>query len=209
MNTATESTVRRFVDIFASSAALVVLSPLLLGTAALVKLDSQGPAIYRQTRIGLHGRPFTLLKFRTMAFDSAPGLNITSSTDARITKLGGRLRATKLDELPQLFNVLIGEMSLVGPRPEVPEYVDQWPTDLKALILSTRPGITDPTTLKLRHEEVLLAAQPDPESYYRLHLLPAKAAAYAEYARTRSLASDASIAFRTVATLFRFQGGRP
>jgi len=180
--------------------------PLIALLALLVRLTSGGPAFFRQTRIGLHGEPFAIVKLRTMSAappsqvrsrPSAP--SVTASGDARVTALGRVLRATKLDELPQLWNVLRGEMALVGPRPEVPRFVDladpAWHR-----VLGVRPGITDPTSLALRDEEAVLAELGgDPDTTYRERLLPRKLASQWAYIEHRSAASDLAVLARTAA----------
>ncbi len=195
-----EDALRRTVDITAAGAALVVLSPVLAVIAVAVKMDSPGPVIFRQQRVGRYGRPFTIYKFRTMRVDQR-GPSVTSADDDRITRLGRRLRATKLDELPQLVNVVKGDMSLVGPRPEVPEFASRWPADYRHLILSVRPGITDPITCDLRDEESLLASADEPAQYYEKVLLPQKARAYADYVARRTLRLDAATVARTLVAL--------
>ena len=159
---------KRVFDVAVSAAALVILSPVLALVAAAVKLDSPGPVIFRQVRVGRGGRLFRISKFRTMSVapPGRAGPDITVEGDARVTRVGRLLRATKLDELPQLVDVLRGDMSLVGPRPELPAYVDRWPAQARATILSVRPGITDPASVAYRHESEQLASAPDPESYY-------------------------------------------
>lgn len=189
--------VRRTLDVVVSAVGLVVLAPPMGIIAVLVRRESRGPAIFRQQRIGRHGKPFIIYKFRTMR-TGGNGPSVTSSTDVRVTPLGARLRSSKIDELPQLFNVLKGDMSLVGPRPELPCFVDQWDPDLRELVLSIRPGITDPMTLSLRREESLLASSSEPEDYYRLVLLPQKVKAYAGYAQTRTLTGDLMVIVRTL-----------
>jgi len=158
--------------------------------------------LFRQKRVGRSGRLFELLKFRTMVVaDTGP--QVTSRNDARITRLGRLLRKTKLDELPTFWNVLRGDMALVGPRPEVPRYVNQ--DDPKwSVILSVRPGITDPTTVALRNEEDLLArAYPDVETYYRTQLQPAKLTGYIDYLQQRTFRTDLSVLGRTLAAIIR------
>jgi len=191
---------RRCVDITASSIGLILMSPFLLVIGLCIRRGSPGPAIFRQTRIGRHGKPFTLYKFRTMHSGQA-GSSVTAEGDSRITPLGARLRATKVDELPQLLNVLTGQMSLVGPRPEVPEYVYRWPAKERHLILSSKPGITDPVTYQLRAEETLLAGRDDPETFYIQEVLPWKARSYAAYLSRRSLTQDLVTLFRTLGAL--------
>lgn len=195
---------KRAFDLVSSVVGLILLSPLMVAIGILVKRDSEGPAIFKQERVGMGGKPFTLLKFRTMATAPVPaGPLVTASTDTRITKLGARLRVAKLDELPQLINVARGEMSIVGPRPEVARYVAMWSDVNRRIILSVRPGITDPVTLQLRQEEQLLAAQVDPEAFYVQDLLPRKAAAYMEYAQHRSLRGDVRTILATLASVAR------
>ena len=157
---------KRAFDIVASGLGLLVLSPLLLGVALLIKLSSRGPVLFRHERVGRNFRPFSMYKFRTMVPD-APRLGgpLTAGDDPRITTIGRVLRKTKVDELPQLFNVLRGEMSLVGPRPEVPCYVDMYRQEYQE-ILKARPGITDLASLKYRHEEQILGQLPNPEEEY-------------------------------------------
>lgn len=188
----------RLLDIFASTVGLIVLSPVLAVVGVVIKRDSQGPALFQQERVGRGGRPFVLFKFRTMAEGSASaGPNVTAGGDVRVTRVGRRLRSTKLDELPQLANVFKGDMSLVGPRPEVPRYVALWPPEQRDVILSVRPGITDPMTVELRREEELLARASDPEQYYLEVLLPRKAAAYVDYVRTKTFVGDLRIILGT------------
>ena len=185
--------------------ALLVLSPLLAVVAILVRMDSSGPAIFRQIRVGKDGDPFSILKFRSMRKSNGrepAGPLLTIDGDARITRIGTILRSTKLDELPQLINVVRGDMSLVGPRPEVPRYVAAWTDAQREIVLSVRPGITDPTSMKFRRESELLAEQVDPESYYRTTLLPLKAELYVEYVQNRTFVGDVTIIFGTLGSLF-------
>lgn len=190
----------RVVDIAIAGVATVMLSPLLLVVAVLVRIDSRGPVLFRQQRVGKGGAPFEILKFRTMADRSelTPGPQVTTANDPRITRVGRLLRSAKLDELPQLFNVLRGDMCLVGPRPEVPHYAAFWTDEQRATILSIRPGITDPASLAFRRESELLAKQSDPEGYYVAVLLPRKAEMYVRYVRERSLWVDLRILMLTV-----------
>ena len=175
---------------------LVLLSPLLLGCSVLVILSSSGPVFFRQLRVGRHGKVFKLFKFRTMRV-SQDGLLITASTDNRITSLGRFLRKWKLDELPELYNVLKGEMSFVGPRPEVPELVDL-SNPLWGIVLDARPGITDPVTLTLRNEEAVLAMAEDKEQYYRAVVQPYKLKGYIRYLEVKSFWRDVAVIFRTL-----------
>lgn len=173
---------------------------LIVGLA--VRLDSRGPVFYRQERLGLGGQLFEIIKFRTMSVTSdSDGPAVTSSNDRRITRVGHLLRSTKLDELPQLLNVVRGEMSLVGPRPEVASYAIHWSEEHREIILSVRPGITDPASVAFRREAEILATQSDPDAYYILEVLPAKASLYVDYVQTRSLGRDVRILFDTVRTV--------
>jgi lipopolysaccharide/colanic/teichoic acid biosynthesis glycosyltransferase len=196
--------IKRIFDCGVAALGLILLLPLMAVIALLIKLDSPGSVFFAHERVGRHGRKFKVLKFRTMVQD-APKLGgaITARHDPRITRIGRLLRTTKLDELPQLWNVLKGEMSLVGPRPEVERYVQLWEPALREQVLSVRPGITGLTQIRYRHEERLLAQQPDPEKYYREVLLPLKLASDAEYVRRRSLMFDLSLLLRTVIALFQ------
>jgi lipopolysaccharide/colanic/teichoic acid biosynthesis glycosyltransferase len=164
--------------------------------AAAIILTDRGPVLYRQSRAGKNGRAFSLLKLRSMKAASQ-GRSITANNDTRITKIGRILRDYKIDELPQLWNVCRGDMSIVGPRPEVPEYVDltdeRWQT-----VLSVRPGLTDLASLVFRHEELLLSRQQDAERFYREWLLPRKLDLSAHYTRTRSLVTDARLIVLTL-----------
>jgi lipopolysaccharide/colanic/teichoic acid biosynthesis glycosyltransferase len=190
---------KRLFDVLAAGVSIVVLSPLLVVVASAVRFSSPGPVIFSQERVGRNFRPFRIFKFRTMYVDAqARGGQLTvGAYDPRITPVGRLLRGTKLDELPQLWNVLRGDMSLVGPRPEVPRYVEMFRGDF-AEILRVRPGITDPASLKYRCESDQLAAAGDPEAEYVRRILPDKIAISKEYLRTASLVGDAGILLRTV-----------
>lgn len=194
---------KRAFDVLVAGVGLVLSAPAQVGIAAAVRLDSAGPVIFAQTRVGRFGRPFTILKFRTMTVSDAGRAGaVTGGADPRITRVGAVLRATKLDELPQLVNVLRGDMSLVGPRPEVPRYVRAWDPRLRPLILAVRPGITDPASIAFRHEGRELAAVPDPQAYYVRHLLPRKTALYADYVRGLSWRADLLVLARTARAVF-------
>ena len=190
----------RVVEAAVAGIGLVLATPLIAAAGLLVRATSAGPAFFRQQRIGRDGRPFMLYKLRTMRL-SQGGPQVTARGDARVTSLGRFLRRSKLDELPQLWNVVKGDMSLVGPRPEVPRYVE--PADPAwRRVLAVRPGITDPVTLELRDEEALLASAPgDPERFYREELLPAKLRSYSAYLDRRSAWSDVAVLFRTAAAV--------
>ncbi len=192
---------KRLLDVLLALAALLVLWPLLVALALAVRLDSPGPALFRQERVGLHGRPFRIRKFRTMQAHGAGGPLVTAGGDARITRLGRRLRRHKLDELPQLLDVLQGRMSLVGPRPEVPRFMALYPEDARRAILSVRPGITDPASIAFRDEETLLAAAPDPEYTYIHAIMPIKQRYYLQYVREHTLGGDLRVLVRTAAAL--------
>lgn len=191
----------RIFDILAASVGLLFLSPLLALVAFAIRLDSPGPVFYRARRIGKDGIPFRLFKFRTMV-DGADrqGAGITAAVDLRITSVGRFLRRTKIDELPQLINVLKGEMSLVGPRPEDPRYVALY-TPEQRRVLAVRPGITSAASLVYRHEEQLLAGE-DWEIAYRTQVMPHKLAIDLAYLERRTLASDLKLILQTVATVF-------
>lgn len=195
--------IKRLLDISIAGLGLLLLLPLMGAIALLIKLDSPGSVFFAHERVGRYGRKFKVLKFRTMVQD-APKLGgaITAGHDPRITRVGRILRKTKLDELPQLWNVLKGEMSLVGPRPEVEKYVQLWEPNLRDIALSVRPGITGLTQIRYRHEERLLAQQADPEKYYRETLLPLKLASDVEYVQRRCLVLDLYLLARTFLALF-------
>lgn len=192
--------IKRGFDIVVSVLALAVTSPLLLVVAVLVKVESTGPVMFRQERVGRDGELFRIHKFRTMRVH-ATGSAVSPTGDPRVTRTGRLLRRSKLDEVPQLIDVLHGDMSVVGPRPELPRYVQEWPTDLRHEILSVRPGITDPVSIELRDESDLLAASEDPERYYIEVLLPRKAVGYADYVRTQSFRGDLLLVAHTVAAV--------
>jgi lipopolysaccharide/colanic/teichoic acid biosynthesis glycosyltransferase len=189
------SVAKRTFDLTAATLLVVILSPVLVAIAVLIRVRDGSPVLFRQERVGRHGVPFRLLKFRTMRPDDGP--QVTVQGDDRITKTGRRLRAHRLDELPQLFNVLRGDMSLVGPRPELQRYVDRYPAEYREL-LTVRPGITGPASVEFRNESELLAAYPDPERAYVEVILPQKIALALDYLRERSMLVDLRILGRTV-----------
>ena len=194
---------KRLFDLVFAALGLVLLTPLLLAAALWVVCDSPGPALFRQKRVGRAGRLFHIYKFRTMQQRAdAHGPAITVGADARITRAGYWLRRTKADELPQLVNVLLGQMSLVGPRPEVPHYVALYPSDLRELILSVRPGITDHASIEFRDESTLLGQSSDPERTYVEEILPIKLRYAAQYARSHTLWADLKIIARTISALW-------
>jgi lipopolysaccharide/colanic/teichoic acid biosynthesis glycosyltransferase len=192
---------KRIFDLLVAGCALLLLLPLLLVVALWVKLDSPGPVFYRQQRVGRHGTPFFIHKFRTMRSDGVPGLPLTVGDDPRITRAGRWLRRTRVDELPQLIDVLRGDMSMVGPRPEVPRYVAHYPPALRERALAVRPGITDPASLQFIDEAVMLAQAADPEREYIEVILPAKLQRAADYAERASLATDLALLWRTLRVL--------
>jgi lipopolysaccharide/colanic/teichoic acid biosynthesis glycosyltransferase len=199
---------KRLFDLVVAAIALLLLAPLLAALALWVRLDSPGPVFFRQQRVGRHGVPFRIHKFRSMVADApARGLPLTVGADPRITRAGAFLRRTRLDELPQLIDVLQGTMSLVGPRPEVPKYVAHYPADLRERVLAVRPGITDPSSLAYIDEAALLAAAADPEREYIEVVLPAKLRAAAAYAERASLLTDLRVLLRTLGVLLT-GGGR-
>ena len=194
---------KRAFDLALASLGLLLLSPLLLLAAALIKLDSRGAVFFKQERIGRGFRPFLIYKLRTMV-EHAPqlGPDITVGEDPRITRVGRLLRRTKIDEVPQLLNVVKGDMSLVGPRPELPEYVQAFHQQYEE-ILSVRPGITDLASLKFIDEASLLARASDPELIYREYVLPQKLVLARQYVREHSLRLDAMLLVRTLGGVFR------
>ena len=188
---------------------LVMVAPLIALTAIAIALTSRGPVIFRQKRMGRKGQPFTMYKLRTMTAASA-GPQVTAGDDPRVTPIGKFLRKTKLDELPELWNILKGDMSLIGPRPEVPRYIDL-EDPVWRLVLEARPGITDPMTLRLRNEEALLIeVEGDRERFYLETLLPFKLEGYLNYLQARSWRSDLKVLWQTiVAVAFPYKAPLP
>lgn len=187
---------KRVFDFLVSLVGLVVLSPLFLVIILLIKWKMTGPVFYRQLRTGRYGKGFTICKFRSMRIDH-DGNTTSVKGESRITPLGARLRKYKLDELPELWNVLIGDMSLVGPRPDVPEFTDRLSGDEK-LILELRPGITGPASLKYADEEEILASVPDPQKYTNEVIWPDKVRINLEYYRTRTFLGDFAFILKTI-----------
>lgn len=188
---------KRLIDLALASAMLLALSPLMLICALIVKLSSPGPIVYRARRVGLGGKPFTMYKFRSMVKDAHKlGSGVTAGDDPRVTKAGRMLRRFRLDELPQLINVIKGDMSLVGPRPEDPRYVELY-TPRQRRVLTVRPGITGMTQLIYRDEEERLRGKADPEEFYVKELMPEKLEIDLDYVRNRSLALDLKILLKT------------
>ncbi len=193
---------KRLFDLFWVIPGLLLLSPVLVTIALWIKSDSSGPVFFRQVRVGQWGEEFKVFKFRTMVPDAEKlGLKITVGGDPRITRFGYFLRKYKLDELPQLFNVLFGEMSLVGPRPEVPEYVDLYPADVRDKVLSVKPGITDLASLEYKDENELLKDAKNPREVYIHEIMPRKLDYYMQYVDQRCLWFDFTIILRTIAAI--------
>ena len=196
---------KRMFDIVVAAAALVVLFPLLVLSALLIKLDSPGPIFFKQERIGRNFRPFWIYKFRTMAQDApARGGLVTIGEDARVTRVGRLLRKSKIDEIPQLTNILRGDMALVGPRPEVRQYVELFRRDYEE-ILQVRPGLTDLASLKYRDEAALLGKAANPEDEYRTRVLPDKIRLAKDYLRRSSFLFDLGLILKTLFKLFDYR----
>lgn len=193
---------KRLFDILASALGLILLSPVFLVVAVWIKLDSPGPVFYKQERVGLHNRDFRIYKFRSMRMGSDQGSLITvGGRDSRITRSGYFIRKFKLDELPQLINVFVGDMSFVGPRPEVRHYVNYW-TPEQMHVLDIRPGITDPASIKFCNENELLEQADDPEEYYIHVIMQQKIRLYLEYVDNHSFLGDIGLIFKTFAAIF-------
>jgi lipopolysaccharide/colanic/teichoic acid biosynthesis glycosyltransferase len=189
--------ISRPIEIALSLIGLLILSPLLLLAIIGIALSSPGPIFFKQERVGRGGRSFFLIKFRSMTVSNS-GSQVTAKGDSRITGIGKVLRKTKIDELPELWNVIKGDLSLVGPRPEVPRYVNL-ENPLWKKVLQVRPGITDPVTLKLRNEEELMAqVQEDPEKFYLEVLQPIKLRGYVDYLAKRSWWEDVKVLWKSV-----------
>ena len=188
---------KRLFDIVASGLGLIVLSPLFLILAIWIKLDSKGPVFYRQVRVGYKNKDFRIFKFRSMRVGADKGSLVTIvGRDHRVTRSGYWIRKFKLDELPQLINVFIGDMSLVGPRPEVRHYVDYW-TPEQMHVLDVRPGITDPASIKFRNENELMEKAEDPEKYYIEVIMQEKIKLYLEYVEKHNFFYDLGLIFKT------------
>lgn len=188
---------KRLFDILLSGIGLLIISPLFLIVAIWIKLDSPGPIFYRQVRVGRYNKDFRIYKFRSMRIGSDKGSLVTiGGRDPRITRSGYFIRKFKIDELPQLINVLVGDMSLVGPRPEVRHYVNYW-TEEQMHVLDVRPGITDPASIKFRNENELLAQAEDPEKYYIEVIMQEKIKLYLDYVKKNSLWYDIKLIFQT------------
>lgn len=194
---------KRLFDIFCSVIGLVVLLPWFLIIALWIKLDSQGPVFFRQTRVGRFGQPFLIHKFRTMRVNSECEGRLTVGLDSRITRSGHFLRKFKLDELPQLIDVLFGYMSLVGPRPEVQEFIDCYPKDVRAKVLSVRPGITDRASIEMVDENEILSQYTDSTQAYIDVILPLKQQYYLEYVDSYGVVTDIKIIFETILKIIK------
>ena len=194
---------KRLFDLFFAIVGLVPLVPFFVLIGVIIKLDSSGPVFFRQVRVGQRGKPFRIFKFRTMCVDAEnKGALISTGDDPRITGIGRFLRKFKIDELPQLINVVVGEMSLVGPRPEVQKYVSAYPEDY-SLILSVRPGITDYASLAFKDENELLKTADDPERKYIDEILPIKIGYYKKYLLEQGLITDIKLIYRTLVGIMK------
>lgn len=194
---------KRFFDIFASGLGLLILSPLFIVVAIWIKFDSKGPVFYKQLRVGRHNKDFYIYKFRSMRVGADSGSLVTiGERDPRVTRSGYFIRKFKIDELPQLFNVLIGDMSLVGPRPEVRHYVDYW-TEEQMRVLDVRPGITDPASIKYRNENELMEKAENPEEYYINVIMQEKIKLYLEYVDNASFWYDIKLIFKTFLVILK------
>jgi lipopolysaccharide/colanic/teichoic acid biosynthesis glycosyltransferase len=196
---------KRVFDLLGGILGIFLLAPVLIACVIAVWKSSPGPILFRQQRVGRHGRIFEILKFRTMrvATPDCIAPEITIGDDQRITSAGKFLRKWKFDELPQLWNVIVGDMSFVGPRPEVPRYVKTYPPAMRDLVLSVRPGITDPCSIYLRNESEILAAAKDPEKFYVEILLPEKLRISCNYIANQSILSDIRLIFDTIFVVSR------
>ena len=194
---------KRLLDIFASGFGLLFQSPLFLAIAIWIKLDSAGPVFYRQVRVGRNNKDFRIFKFRSMRVGADKGSLVTiGGRDPRVTRSGYYIRKFKLDELPQLINVFLGDMSLVGPRPEVRHYVNYW-TPEQMHVLDVRPGITDPASIKFRNENELMEKAEDPEKYYIEVIMQEKIRLYLEYVQNASFWYDIKLIFLTFWTIVK------
>ena len=188
---------KRLFDVVASGLGLIVLSPLFIILAIWIKIDSEGPVFYRQVRVGYKNKDFRIFKFRSMRVGADKGSLVTiGGHDPRVTRSGYFIRKFKFDELPQLINVFVGDMSLVGPRPEVRHYVDYW-TPEQMHVLDVRPGITDPASIKFRNENELMEKAEDPEKYYIEVIMQEKIKLYLEYVEKHSFFYDLGLIFKT------------
>lgn len=195
--------IKRIFDIVCSFTGLILLAPFLLIIALWIKKDSKGPVFFRQERVGLNGKTFRIHKFRSMYQDSEQESRLTIGKDSRITPSGHFIRKYKLDELAQLIDVFRGKMSLVGPRPEVPEFMFLYPKEEQEIILSVRPGITDKASIEMVDENKILSQYPDPAKAYIDIIMPIKAKHYIEYVEQRSLVGDIKIIIQTILKIIK------
>lgn len=189
---------KRTFDLVCCIVGLILLAPLFVIVAIWIKLDSSGPIFFRQERVGRNGEVFRIHKFRTMLTDSENKGRLTIGKDSRITTSGQFLRKSKVDELPQLIDVVLGRMSLVGPRPEVQEFIEEYPSDVRDIVLSVRPGITDQASIEMVDENEILGKYDDPRKAYIEHVLPLKQKYYVDYVNNNNVIVDISLIFQTV-----------
>ncbi len=195
---------KRLFDLVISIQSIIIFIPIFFLIIIFIKLDSNGPVFFRQVRVGKYGKEFQIFKFRTMIVNAEKkGLQISTSTDSRITKIGVVLRKYKLDELPQLINVFLGQMSLVGPRPELPKYVAHYPSDIKDKVLSVQPGITDLASIEFSNENEILENLDNVEEVYIENILPIKLKYYLDYVDRHSLVEDLKIIAMTIFKIIR------
>jgi len=200
---------KRLFDLVFSGFGLLALSPFFLVIAVLIKIDFSGPIFFRQVRVGRYLCPFKIHKFRTMVVNASDlGPCVTTSVDPRVTRVGKILRKYKLDELPQLIDVFLGDMSLVGPRPEVPKYVDAYSDTDKKIIFSVRPGITDKASIEFRNENEMIANAINVDRVYLEKILPIKLVYYREYVEKHSLWLDIKIILQTVWLILPFNSNK-
>ena len=193
---------KRLFDLFFVIPGLIILAPVLLIISLIIKFKDGGDVLFKQIRVGQHGKNFEVLKFRTMVLNAEKlGNKVTTGDDPRITPIGHVLRKYKFDELPQLINVFKGDMSLVGPRPEVPEYVEFYPDDVRSIVLSVPPGMTDRASIEFVNENELLSGSKDPVNDYKNKVLPIKLDYYVDYVKQRSLYLDFTLIIKTIAAI--------
>ncbi|MBE3658934.1 glycosyl transferase [Vibrio navarrensis] len=194
---------KRLFDLFLSFIGIFCLLPVFISVACWIKLDSPGPVFFRQTRVGYKGNPFRIHKFRTMKVQAESEGRLTIGNDSRITRSGQFLRKSKIDELPQLIDVFLGNMSLVGPRPEVQEFIDCYPTDVKDKVLSVKPGITDRASIEMVDESDILGQYSDPKKAYIDVILPVKQTYYLQYVDNHTILDDIFIIFSTIKKIIK------
>jgi lipopolysaccharide/colanic/teichoic acid biosynthesis glycosyltransferase len=193
---------KRLFDFFIALFGIIFLSPVFVVVAVLIFLDSGRPIFFRQLRVGQYGVPFRIHKFRTMFVNSEQAGRLTVGSDSRITRSGLFLRKSKLDELPQLIDVFLGKMSFVGPRPEVQEFIDSYPTEVKLKVLSIKPGITDLASIEMVDENEILSKYDDPKSAYIDIILPIKQRYYVDYVDNQTIVGDVKIIVKTIIKIF-------